>query len=147
MANFGFALNTQDTFVDLNALPISAVERIEANARQSREAIERPGEVVNGDVLVQDLARLRQETRRELAAVLNPQQLEEYLLRYSQSGDQLREQLRGFGADADEFRRIFRIRDSYDQQIAALSTNDTASAAMTGPRFRRTYFRRRYTLL
>ncbi|MET4617290.1 iron complex outermembrane receptor protein [Stenotrophomonas sp. 2619] len=29
VANFGFALNTQDTFVDLNALPISAVERIE----------------------------------------------------------------------------------------------------------------------
>ncbi|HEX7862812.1 MAG TPA: hypothetical protein VF773_20940 [Verrucomicrobiae bacterium] len=107
----------------------TAVERIEANARQSREAIERPGEVVNGDVLVQDLARLRQETRRELAAVLNPQQLEEYLLRYSQTADQLREQLRGFGADADEFRRIFRVRDSYDQQIAALSTNDTASAA------------------
>ena len=107
----------------------SAVERIEANARQSREAIERRGEVVNGDVLTQDLARLRQDTRRELAAVLNPEQLEEYLLRYSQTADQLRDQLRGFGADADEFRRIFRIRDSYDQQIAALSTNDTASAA------------------
>lgn len=29
VSNFGFALNTQDTFVDLNALPISAVERIE----------------------------------------------------------------------------------------------------------------------
>jgi iron complex outermembrane receptor protein len=29
VANFGFALNTQDTFVDLNALPIGAVERIE----------------------------------------------------------------------------------------------------------------------
>jgi len=29
VANFGFALNTQDTFVDLNTLPISAVERIE----------------------------------------------------------------------------------------------------------------------
>jgi len=29
VSNFGFALNTQDTFVDLNALPISAVDRIE----------------------------------------------------------------------------------------------------------------------
>jgi iron complex outermembrane receptor protein len=29
VANFGFALNTQDTFVDLNALPLSAIERIE----------------------------------------------------------------------------------------------------------------------
>ncbi|SEH56274.1 iron complex outermembrane recepter protein [Rheinheimera pacifica] len=29
VSNNGFALNTQDTFVDLNALPLSAVERIE----------------------------------------------------------------------------------------------------------------------
>lgn len=29
ISNNGFALNTQDTFVDLNALPLSAVERIE----------------------------------------------------------------------------------------------------------------------
>lgn len=29
VTNFAFALNTQDTFVDLNALPISAVERVE----------------------------------------------------------------------------------------------------------------------
>jgi iron complex outermembrane receptor protein len=29
LANYGFALNTQDTFVDLNALPLSAVKRIE----------------------------------------------------------------------------------------------------------------------
>ncbi|MFC0049586.1 TonB-dependent receptor plug domain-containing protein [Rheinheimera tilapiae] len=29
LSNYGFALNTQDTFVDLNALPLSAVKRIE----------------------------------------------------------------------------------------------------------------------
>jgi len=29
VSNYGFALNTQDTFVDLNALPLSAVARIE----------------------------------------------------------------------------------------------------------------------
>ena len=29
LSNYGFALNTQDTFVDLNALPLTAVKRIE----------------------------------------------------------------------------------------------------------------------
>lgn len=29
LASYGFALNTQDTFVDLNALPLSSVERVE----------------------------------------------------------------------------------------------------------------------
>jgi hypothetical protein len=40
----------------------------------------------------------------------------------------MREQLRGFGADADEFRRIFRARDVYDQQLAALTGSDAATA-------------------
>ncbi len=29
LSSYGFALNTQDNFVDLNALPLSAVERVE----------------------------------------------------------------------------------------------------------------------
>jgi hypothetical protein len=54
--------------------------------------------------------------------------LEEYLLRYSNNADQLRGELRGFGADADEFRRIFRARDGYDLQLSALDPNDPASS-------------------
>jgi hypothetical protein len=42
-----------------------------------------------------ELARLRQQTRNELARILSPTQLEEYLLRYSENGVQLREQFRG----------------------------------------------------
>jgi hypothetical protein len=106
-----------------------AVERIEAQARQSRNALEAEARQQGRELSEQELARLRQETRRELAAVLTPQQLEEYLLRYSNTADQLRDQLRGFGADANEFRRIFRARDGYDQQIAAVTGVDDASVA------------------
>ena len=107
----------------------SAVERIETNARRARaEAEERARQ--DGRVAdAAELAHVRQEARRQLAAILNPEQLEEYLLRYSHTAEQMRDELRGYEADADEFRRIFRARDSYEQQIAALNPTDPGTAA------------------
>jgi hypothetical protein len=106
----------------------SAVEQIESSARRARAETE---ERARQDGRVADPAEfveLRQETRRQLAAILSPEQLEEYLLRYSQTADQMRDDLRGYSADADEFRRIFRARDSFDQQIAALNPADSGTA-------------------
>ncbi len=73
------------------------------------------------------LAKLRQQTREELQRVLNPAQLEEYLLRYSQDANNLRAelgQLRYFNATPDEFRAVFRATDALDQQIDLLAGND-----------------------
>lgn len=107
----------------------ASVERIELNSRRLRGELEERARQADRPVDPAELNRVRQETRRDLAAALTPEQLEEYLLRYSNTADQMRDQLRGFGADADEFRRIFRARDSFDQQIAALTRNDSAAAA------------------
>jgi len=78
-----------------------------------------------------ELARLRQQTRAELAAVMTPQQLEEYLLRYSENSTSLRSelgQLKYFNASADEFRQIFRATDSIDNQLQLLAgATDAAS--------------------
>jgi hypothetical protein len=75
-----------------------------------------------------ELARLRQQTRDELARVLTPTQLEEYLLRYSENGIQLRDRFRGLDLKPEEFRSLFRSLDSIDQQIQLLgSANDAAS--------------------
>src|SRR5262249_44596820 len=41
-------------------------------------------------------AKLEQQTREELAKLLTPAQLEEFLLRYSTAANDLREMLRGF---------------------------------------------------
>jgi hypothetical protein len=114
----------------LSALPAEArtnVERIEGNSRRLRNELQERARAEGRELTAEEVARLRTETRRELAAVLNPEQLEEYLLRYSATAEQMRDQLRGFGADADEFRRVFRARDAYEQQVAALG-NDAASA-------------------
>lgn len=74
-----------------------------------------------------ELARLRQQTRDDLAHVLPPAQLEEFLLRYSQEANNLRtefSQLRYFNASADEFRAIFRATDSVDQQLQLLGDSN-----------------------
>lgn len=77
-----------------------------------------------------ELARLRLETRAQLAAILTPEQLEEYLLRYSYNAVAMRSELNGFGATADEFRAIFRARDTLDQQIQGIAAGDPGAAKM-----------------
>ena len=81
-----------------------------------------------------ELAKLRQQTRAELALVLSPFQLEEYLLRYSQGAGALREELgrlKYFNSSADEFRAVFRATDPFDQQLALLDgTTDPNSVAL-----------------
>jgi hypothetical protein len=103
------------------------VRQIEQRAAQSREQLTARARLENREPSPAELSLLHQETRRQLAGVLTNDQLEEYLLRYSQTADQMRDQLRGFGADAEEFRRIFRVRDAYDQQLAALTGTDAST--------------------
>jgi hypothetical protein len=75
-----------------------------------------------------ELARLRAEYRQELAKLLSPTELEEYLLRYSANAENLRQQLNGFSPTPDEFRAIFRARDQLDNEIQLhYSGNDPAS--------------------
>jgi hypothetical protein len=74
-----------------------------------------------------ELAKLRQQTRDELARILSPGPLEEFLLRYSQNANDLRAefgQLRYFNATPDEFRAIFRATDAIDQQIQLVAGTD-----------------------
>jgi len=71
-----------------------------------------------------ELERMRRQIRNELAKVLSPQQLEEFLLRYSQNASALRSelgQLQHFAASPDEFRAIFRATDSFEQQLQMLA--------------------------
>jgi len=70
-----------------------------------------------------ELARIRQQTRSELQRVLNPAQLEEFLLRYSESAADLRTeigQLKFFSPTPEEFRGIFRSTDTLNEQIQLL---------------------------
>lgn len=74
-----------------------------------------------------ELAKIRQETRNDLAKVLSPAQLEEFLLRYSQNATSLRNEMRGVNLSPDEFRNLFRATDALDQQLSAIAGDDATS--------------------
>ena len=79
-----------------------------------------------------EVAKLRQLTRVELASVLSPDCLEEYLLRYSQYANVLRadfSKLQFFNPTADEFRAIFRATDNLDYQVQLLADSTDPIAA------------------
>jgi LysM repeat protein len=71
-----------------------------------------------------EMAKLRQQTRDSLARLLNPPELEEFLLRYSQNANDLRTefgQLHFFNATRDEFRAVFRATDAVEQRMQLLA--------------------------
>ncbi len=105
-----------------------AVHEIESRSMERRQAyldaLQREGKQPDPA----ELDRLRQQARSELAQVLSPEQIEEYLLRYSNNANLLRNELRGLDISSEEFRSLFRSRDAIDQQIQALaSATDPAS--------------------
>jgi hypothetical protein len=75
-----------------------------------------------------ELLKIREAARTELASVLTPPQLEEFLLRYSQTAKDLRDELRGLDPTPDEFRALFQARDKYDSQAELYYTGDDAEA-------------------
>ena len=107
-----------------------AVRDIESRATERRQAYldSLPKDGAQPDPA--EIARLRQQTRTELAQVLNPEQLEEYLLRYSAEANTLRSELHGLANTPDQFRALFRSIDPFDQQLQFLTdTNDPAVVA------------------
>ena len=64
-----------------------------------------------------ELAKLRNQTRSDLAKFLSPAEMEEFLLRNSHNAQQLRQELLGFNPTPEEFRKIFRAVDPIDHQL------------------------------
>ena len=109
----------------LTAEARESVANISADAQDRMQAYIQQMHDAGKDPDPAELARLRQDTRNQLAAVLTPAQMEEYLLRYSQTANDLRAQLgklKYFNATPDEFRSLFRVDDSINQQIQMLGT-------------------------
>jgi hypothetical protein len=114
----------------LGALPPEtkqAVQEISDRANDRLQAYVRAQTLAGKSPDPVELARLRQQTRDELTRALTPPQLEEYLLRYSQNANNLRNelgQLKYFNATPDEFRAVFRATDTVDHQIELLPNNN-----------------------
>jgi hypothetical protein len=117
----------------LGNLPLEtrlAVQRIEQAAVDRQEAYIAARHEVNEEADPMELALIYRQTREELEEVLEPEALEEYLLRFSPEAQQLRQKLRDFEPSPDEFRALFHALDPLDHQLAQLgSDNDPVIAS------------------
>jgi LysM repeat protein len=111
----------------LSALPEdvkNAVQEIAARSTQRVQDYLAQAQSNGQQVSPAELARLREQTREELAKILNPQQLEEFLLRNSYNATALRRQLDGLDVTPDEFRGIFRRVDQIERDIQLRYSGD-----------------------
>jgi hypothetical protein len=106
----------------LGELPPETKRAVMDIERQSRERLRALTLAADGKPpSPAETARLRQQTRDALAQVLNPAQLDEYLLRFSSEADQLRASLRGLDLSPDQFRSLFHTSDAIDNELQQLA--------------------------
>lgn len=65
----------------------------------------------------EELRRIATAREAELAQLLSPEELEEYQVRNSPTASALRYQLAGFNPNEEEFRRIFRLHKTFDDEF------------------------------
>ena len=115
----------------LGALPDevkASVQEIERRSRAGMTAYVARAEALGQPLNPAEVARLRDETRQQLAAVLPPAALEEFLLRYSENANQLRGELGGINPTPEEFRAVFRAVDALDRELPLrAAANDAES--------------------
>jgi hypothetical protein len=107
----------QGNYGNLSAAKSEQLQRILSDYGELRSQIY---STANGLMLPEDrtkLALLEKEQRADIAALLTPQELEEYDLRSSSTASQLRYQLASFNATEEEFRAIFKIQKAFDDQF------------------------------
>ena len=104
----------------LGALPTevwNAVQEICVRSAERYHAIQAALQAGGTPASPMELAKLREQTRVELAKVLPPAPLEEFLLRYSQNASALRSELRGVELSPEEFRKLFRAIDPLEHRV------------------------------
>lgn len=114
----GVSTSQQRRYGDLSQARIDQVQRIEEDyaelTQQARSAS------INSVTLPEDrekIAYLEKEKRADLAALLSPQELEEYDMRTSTVALRLRGPLDFLGASEDEFRAIYRVHAAHDGRV------------------------------
>lgn len=108
----------------LTAEQKQAVQDIVARSRQAIQDYTKAREKEGSAPSQAELAQFRENTRRELEQKLSPQQLEEFLLRYSSNANQLRNELRGFNSAPEEFRKLFAATDPIDRALQLLPEDE-----------------------
>ncbi len=65
------------------------------------------------------MRQLEKQKEAELAKILSPEELEDYQLRTSSVANTLRSQMVGFEASKEEFRQLFRLQKTFEDQFSS----------------------------
>lgn len=103
---------------DLSAETKQTVYDIAARAREKIESYRQAQMLQNSPVDLGEVVRLQLEERGQLSVVLTPDQFQEFLLRYSQTAQQIRDRLVGFSVSPEQFRSLFEALDPIQSQPA-----------------------------
>jgi hypothetical protein len=93
------------------------VQEVCARAKERSEAVAFANNNQAQSLNPVELARMREQTRAELKQVLSAEEMEEFLLRYSQNALELRVELRSLEPTPEEFRKAFRATDPMDHEM------------------------------
>ena len=114
------ALRTVITFsgslADLSATNKEKVLAVVVRAQEKRQAYVEARRQRNLPPDAQETLQLDRELRGQFVPLMRPDQMEEFLLTYSETARRLRADLVGFELTAEEFRTLFRVRDAIELQ-------------------------------
>lgn len=106
----------QRRYGNLTSEQIEQVQRLDQDYNELRNEVNAAS---RGIMLPEDrekLAMLEKERRADLAQLLNPQELEDYLMRTSQTTTRLRTALTTLNASEAEFRAIYQAQLAFDEK-------------------------------
>jgi hypothetical protein len=120
----GDDLNAGDTLNDnqrrrFGDLPPDKIEQIQRLNQDYNDLRNEVSMASRGIILPEDrqkLAMLDQERRADLAQILSPQEMEDYLMRTSPTTARLRNTLTAFNATEAEFRAVYQAQQSFDEK-------------------------------
>jgi hypothetical protein len=109
---------TQRRYGNLSTEKIEQVQRLDQDYNELRNEV---NTAARGIMLPEDrekLAILEKERRADLAQLLSPQEMEDYLMRTSMTTSRLRTALTTLNASEAEFRAIYQAQLAYDEKYA-----------------------------
>lgn len=118
--------------VDLSFLSAEKASRVQSildTFRQRQEALHEQAIGLWSDADSEALQELNRQQEAELRSLLTPEEMEDYELRFSPLSSSLRGQLHGFSPTEEEFRKIFRVRQAYEETTAGLALAEADAGA------------------
>lgn len=114
--------NQRRRYGDLARDKIDLIQRIDEDYNEMRNEVNNASRGIMLPEDRQKLALLEKEKRADLAQILSPAELEDYLMRTSNTTNQLRRALGTMNATESEFRALYAIQSAFDEKYSYQAT-------------------------